>query len=956
MGLNSPQLSELKLGGRTSRSGRVSLQTSNPGAIPSDVAKFITKTNSKKSPKQNTATKSKQKEIEKSKTTDESSMDTTSESINLDSSFDNKENDSLGVEPDIIETSASSNLDEVKQESVVKEEYEFSSIVIQTKLEDRQIEESFSKSPSEDPQSEGEKGSRDYSDSDSALGSTTSFKNVNNNNENEKNCDWKVGDVVWGSFNRANWFPCMVYPIEDESDDDEEEVKKDDEEDNDKDNNPKPNTIRVKYFNYNGMVSDLPLKNLFKFTNLDAFYDQIKLIGSKKSKMKPFTKTCYRAIAEAEFFLKYPIEKRKELLDEIITMGKSKSRKSDIKKEDRKSERKSIDSAMDVASPAPMSPTNDSPNKNDPISDYIETMQRFDALNAIEFKKEKKERKSDVSKTDEVTVKKEEIVDDPDRRRSGRVVKKRKYEDFLQDDTIKPKPAEENKAKRPRLMKQLSLEERFSITPNDLRSVIKSTNKKRTCLECIENNNEPTYRCNGNGKTKCNGWYHEKCAGSVEHNEQKIRHTTGDSDDFIVITTKNTTLICQNCSNHNKNCFICSEKIVMENDKAEIFQCPTQDCRLAFHKHCIAQWPQTNGFSSKKQIFCPQHTCHTCFYKEVHNTGPLFKCIKCPSAYHVNVNCIPAGTKVLSQTQCICPRHPSAKELKSMKEVKPLNIDWCTMCMTSGNLVCCDYCPNAFHPECINYQEESEDEKYMCRECQEGRLPLYNTIVWTRVGTYRWWPGLIVTEAQARGTPRYEREFCLKFFGSNDHFWTSCERCYNYDGSTFMQKNGNSRLDNVFNLALEEAEEWSKVLQHQETDLSISKPKPYNKITVNRPIPPVKLKKCDDSMQACGCKGTDDDPCGPTSNCTNMHLNFECSKETCIAGDKCQNQKLRKREYAELKVSLNCKFIEIELVSILPFIRLSKLNHVDLEHSLVATWMKIRLSLNTSVNSLTQLK
>lgn len=885
MGISS-QLAEIKSVGRTSRSGRVSLPTNNPGAIPSDVSKFITKTNTK-SPKQNTAAKSKPKEIKKNEEVDDSEIDTTAEEINEsmdieDSTLDNKENVSLFVP----ETPVSSDLVEVKLESIVKEEFETSPVIIETKLED-QVEESFSKSPSEDPHSDGEKGHRDFSDTDSALGSTTSFKNVNNNNENEKNCDWKVGDVVWGSFNRISWFPCMIYPFEDDTTFTSVSGKQ--------------SLIHVKYFNYNGMVADLPVRNVFKFGTLIAFWAQIEKIGTKKSKMKPFGKTCYRAMEEANFFMNYPIEKRKKLLDEIITMGGSKPRKSETKIEDRKSERKSIDSAMDIASPAPMSPSTDCPIKIDPILHYIEKMQRFDELNSIEIRKEKKERKSDVSKTDEVKVKDEEI-DDADRRRSGRVVKKRTYEDFQLDD-IKPKTVEENKAKKPRIMKHLSLEERFSISQNDLRSVIRSTNKKRTCLECVDNTDKPTYRCVGHGKMKCNGWYHEDCAGSFEEKKEEIRHTTGDDDEFIATVNIKTTLVCNNCLNNNKKCLICCEKIVTEGKKSETFQCPNQECRLAFHKHCIAQWPQTNGFSSKKQIFCPQHTCHTCFYKEVHNTGPLFKCIKCPSAYHVNVNCIPAGTKILSPTQCICPRHPSEKELKTMKEVKPLNIDWCHMCMNSGNLICCDYCPNAFHSDCINYQEESGDEKFMCRECQEGRLPLYNTIVWTRVGTYRWWPGLIVTEAQARGTPRYEREFCLKFFGSNDHFWTTCERCYNYDGSTFLQKSGNSRLDNVFNLALEEAEEWSEILKNQEPDLSSSKPKPYAKIIINRPIHPVKLKKCDDTMQACGCEVTDSDPCGLTSNCTNMHLNFECSTETCKAGAKCQNQKLRDREYADLKVS-----------------------------------------------------
>jgi [histone H3]-lysine36 N-dimethyltransferase NSD2 len=433
--------------------------------------------------------------------------------------------------------------------------------------------------------------------------------------------------------------------------------------------------------------------------------------------------------------------------------------------------------------------------------------------------------------------------------------------------------------------------------------ITRNLTKKRTCFECLQNTNQQTHRCIGSGSLKCNGWFHESCCGTFEKKREEIRHTTGDSDEIIQTNLIKTFLTCKNCLNNQKHCIVCNKDVVDDDTNCEIFQCPNQECRLAFHKNCLALYPQTNGSSNKKQIYCPQHTCHTCFYKEIHNTGPLMKCLKCPSAYHSNITCLPAGTKVLSQSQVICPRHPSEKELKVSKEVKTLNIDWCHMCIETGNLVCCDYCPNAFHPECINYQEDSSDEKFMCRECQEGRLPLYNSIVWTRVGTYRWWPGLIVPESKAVGTPKYQREFCLKFFGSNDFFWTSCERVYDFDGSTLLQKSGNSRLDVLFNVALQEATEWSEHLKNQkQPELTSSKPKPYTKIVMNRPIPPVKLRKSE-PMQACGCKPSDPDPCGRSSDCINMHLNFECSKEHCPAGDACRNQKLRNRDYAELKVS-----------------------------------------------------
>ena len=35
-------------------------------------------------------------------------------------------------------------------------------------------------------------------------------------------------------------------------------------------------------------------------------------------------------------------------------------------------------------------------------------------------------------------------------------------------------------------------------------------------------------------------------------------------------------------------------------------------------------------------------------------------------------------------------------------------------------------------------------DKYYCDDCQSGRLPLYNDVVWVKLGAYRWWPALVL--------------------------------------------------------------------------------------------------------------------------------------------------------------------------------------------------------------------
>lgn len=563
-------------------------------------------------------------------------------------------------------------------------------------------------------------------------------------------------------------------------------------------------------------------------------------------------------------------------------------------------ERKSVDSALEPSvSPAPSSPRDENPA--DPLEFLFRSMSKYDEV------PEKRPAKAVTPKPAKVEP---ESVDDINRRRSGRAVKKRTYEDFTQDFEVDLKPAVaspaiEQKTKKPKLEKEETLEERFVVRQQDMRSMFRNMSKKRVCVECLEVTDEHTFRCSGTGATKCSGWFHKGCSGHYEVVYEQIRHQTGDSDEIIQIPTMKSTLVCKSCHAGEAKCFICKHPMGEENTANA--SCPNQDCRMMFHKSCLSVWPQAKILNvNRKSTQCPQHTCHTCFSKDIHNTGPLIKCVKCPSAYHVQPSCVPAGTQILSQSQVICPRHPTEKELlRNKKEIKPLNIDWCQLCPDSGNLVCCESCPAAFHPKCVNYVES--DDVYICQECQEGRLPLYNTIVWARVGAYRWWPGLImpnnVIPVTIANSQKFPREFCVRFFGSYDFYWFTCERVFPYDGTNLSVKGGSSRLDYAFNVALNEAHEMAKILNEGDPQVMNAKPKPYMKISQNRPVPPVKMKKVGEfTQEPCHCKPTDADPCGRSSDCINMHLNVECSKGLCPAGDRCQNQKLRNRDYVGLKI------------------------------------------------------
>jgi SET domain-containing protein len=76
--------------------------------------------------------------------------------------------------------------------------------------------------------------------------------------------------------------------------------------------------------------------------------------------------------------------------------------------------------------------------------------------------------------------------------------------------------------------------------------------------------------------------------------------------------------------------------------------------------------------------------------------------------------------------------------------------------------------------------------------------------------------------------------------------------------------------------------------------------KKFKNIVRNKPVAPVKFKK-DYDKEVCICSPHEDEPCGEGSDCMMRLLKFECGKN-CPAGEKCQNNKVRLRKYAEIEL------------------------------------------------------
>ena len=202
----------------------------------------------------------------------------------------------------------------------------------------------------------------------------------------------------------------------------------------------------------------------------------------------------------------------------------------------------------------------------------------------------------------------------------------------------------------------------------------------------------------------CNSAYHKECL------------TSG-----TIIPEK---FICEQCTTGNHICFVC-------NKTDNVIKCSSQNCGKFYHLDCI----KTVDPKIKDENFiCPLHHCNVCgTEKPTNSKRRLTSCIRCPVAYHSST-CIVAGSLPITSQYIVCNRHFIADPKKAHH--LHVNVNWCFVCSIGGTLICCESCPAAFHPECI--QETGIPEgHFFCRDCKEGKELLYGEIVWVKLGMYR---------------------------------------------------------------------------------------------------------------------------------------------------------------------------------------------------------------------------
>ena len=423
--------------------------------------------------------------------------------------------------------------------------------------------------------------------------------------------------------------------------------------------------------------------------------------------------------------------------------------------------------------------------------------------------------------------------------------------------------------------------------------------KEKVCIKC-ETDEKHLIGC-----IQCCDAYHVKCL---------------DEDVAKAIDPK-VGFTCSKCISGEKHCFSCKESLVINaDDESNIFNCTISNCRKFYHTKCLEKYPGLKDLTSPEKVknTCPQHFCASCYPNDTADNkvcyhGKIIRCLKCPVAYHSKSEdrCFPAGSVILNGHNLICPLHFPSKRSNKIR----VNLNWCFFCGIGGDLILCETCPAAFHLQCAKLEEKPSDGRpWSCENCSAGLLPRYNDIVWVKCGAYRWWPARIVDPEEIPDNIlrqfHEDGNFVVQFFGSHDYMWTGVGRVFLYEENDKANKDSkSSSLSQNFVKGLTEASEAFQELTIQRREnfsLKLSKsqntnkPAPYKYVTHNIPQGDVKVMKADlETYEVCRCQKTDPDPCGLSSGCENRMTFIECHPKLCHAGEKCQNQKFAKAEYAE---------------------------------------------------------
>ncbi|XP_068130719.1 histone-lysine N-methyltransferase NSD3 isoform X4 [Hyperolius riggenbachi] len=410
-------------------------------------------------------------------------------------------------------------------------------------------------------------------------------------------------------------------------------------------------------------------------------------------------------------------------------------------------------------------------------------------------------------------------------------------------------------------------------------SVSRRSSKRDTVCQICENYGESLVSCEGD----CSRLFHVECLGKEAVPEGKF--------------------VCMECKTGLHTCFSC--KIPSNSVK----RCSVPSCGKFYHESCARQY-SASVFESKT-FRCPQHCCSSCTAdRDMYRAckGRMLRCVRCPVAYHSGDNCVAAGSLILTCGLIICSNHSKRTGHSSCS----INVSFCFVCARGGKLLCCDSCPAAFHPSCLNM--EMPQGSWSCNDCRTGKKLHYKQIVWVKLGNYRWWPAEICNPRSVpfniQSLKHDIGDFPVFFFGSHDYYWVHQGRVFPYVEGDKSFAEGQTSINKTFKKALEESAKRFHELKAQreskkalEVERNSGKPPAYKHIKANKPVGKVQIQLADISeIPRCNCRPSDESPCGLDSQCLNRMLLYECHPEVCPAGERCQNQSFTKRLYPETEL------------------------------------------------------
>lgn len=195
--------------------------------------------------------------------------------------------------------------------------------------------------------------------------------------------------------------------------------------------------------------------------------------------------------------------------------------------------------------------------------------------------------------------------------------------------------------------------------------LFQGTRRGNICKVCFSTDVEDDsnlVKCSG----ACGDYVHTKCVHATDVN----------TDGSVNI------VICHECIDLSSPvCYACKKSSSI---KSKLVRCSSKPCGRYYHVKCLDVWLQTK-FTESDKVLCPLHVCHTCVSDDPRNkhyamNSKLTRCVKCPSTFHINSSCVPAGIRILTQSQHICIRHRIEKK-------QPVHLNWCYICGQTGNIM-----------------------------------------------------------------------------------------------------------------------------------------------------------------------------------------------------------------------------------------------------------------------------